>query len=135
MKQTREEKALSKLCISICNDHYELTKSYPETTVSYMFHLYSTGNYAGMYKPYMFIVELKLCKFLGLISDEEYNNIVAMIESPDKENLYMVSQIVKFYMKDRHKKFGAIMSSQGYEKARKEYSDTVIDFKDFVKYR
>jgi hypothetical protein len=126
----REDKQLSKLCVAICSDHYELLKNVDH--MSYTFNLYASGPYHGQYRKFMFYAELKLNKILGLITAEEVENVFNMMISEDKDNFYIVMQIVKHYMKERHVKFGALMDYKGYDYARQNYSQEVLNPADFL---
>lgn len=127
----REDKELSKLCVAICSDHYELLKNV-DTNMSYTFNLYSSGPYHGQYRKFMFYAELKLNKLLGLITADEVENVFNMMISEDTDNFYIVVQIVKHYMKERHAKFGALMDYKGYDYARQNYSQEVLNPADFL---
>ena len=127
----KEDKELSKLCVAICSDHYELLKN-ADPNMSYTFNLYASGPYHGQYRKFMFYAELKLNKILGLITAEEVENVFNMMISEDKDNFYIVMQIVKHYMKERHVKFGALMDYKGYDYARQNYSQEVLNPADFL---
>jgi len=127
----REDKELSKLCVAICSDHYELLKN-ADPNMSYTFNLYSSGPYHGQYRKFMFYAELKLNKILGLITADEVENVFNMMISEDTDNFYIVVQIVKHYMKERHVKFGALMDYKGYDYARQNYSQEVLNPADFL---
>lgn len=127
----KEDKELSKLCIAICSDHYELLKNV-DGNMSYTFNLYANGSYAGQYRKFMFYAELRLNKILGLLTAEEVENVYSMMTSEDEDNLYMASQIVKHYMKERHAKFGALMDYKGYDIARQNYSQEILNPTDFL---
>jgi hypothetical protein len=100
--------------------------------MSYTFNLYASGPYHGQYRKFMFYAELKLNKLLGLITAEEVENVFNMMISEDKDNFYIVMQIVKHYMKERHAKFGALMDYKGYDYARQNYSQEVLNPADFL---
>ena len=127
----KEDKELSKLCIAICSDHYELLKNV-DSNMSYTFNLYANGSYAGQSRKFMFYAELRLNKVLGLLTAEEVENVYSMMISEDEDNLYMVTQIVKYYMKERHAKFGALMDYKGYDIARQKYSQEILNPADFL---
>ena len=127
----REDKELSKLCVAICSDHYELLKDV-DPNMSYTFNLYANGPYQGDYRKFMFYGELKLNKLLGLINADEVENTFNMMVSEDKDNFYIVMQIIKHYMKERHSKFGALMDYKGYDYARQNYSQEVLNPTDFL---
>lgn len=44
---------------------------------------------------YTAIFELEITKQLGLLSDEEYKTLEAMINSPDRENMTVAEEIIK----------------------------------------
>ena len=127
----KEQSDLSKLCIQICNDHYELLKNI-DGNMSYTFNLYANGPYVGQYKKFMFYAELRLNKCLGIISDDEVENVFNMMMSTDEENFYMAQQIVKHFHKERRTKFGAIMDYKGYDYARENYLKEVLNPVDFL---
>ena len=127
----KEDKELSKLCIAICSDHYELLKNV-DSNMSYTFNLYANGSYAGQSRKFMFYAELRLNKVLGLLTAEEVENVYSMMTSEDEDNFYMVTQIVKHYMKERHAKFGALMDYKGYDIARQKYSQEILNPADFL---
>jgi hypothetical protein len=52
--------------------------------------------------------------------------------SEDKDNFYIVVQIVKHYMKERHAKFGALMDYKGYDIARQNYLQEILNPTDFL---
>ena len=69
---------------------------------------------------------------LGLINADEVENTFNMMVSEDKDNFYIVMQIIKHYMKERHSKFGALMDYKGYDYARQNYSQEVLNPVDFL---
>jgi hypothetical protein len=127
----KEKNDLSKFCKQICNDHYELLKD-TDGNMSYTFNLYANGSYNGQYKKFMFYAELKLNKVLGLITAEEVENAYNMIMSSDEDNFYIAYQIIKHFLKERHKKFGAIMDYKGYDYARNNYTEEILNPEDFL---
>lgn len=127
----KEDKELSKLCIAICSDHYELLKNV-DGNMSYTFNLYANGPYQGSYRKFMFYAELRLNKMLGLLTAEEVENAYNMMISEDQDNFYIVTQIVKHYMKERHAKFGALMDYKGYDIARQNYLQEILNPADFL---
>jgi hypothetical protein len=127
----KEDKELSKLCIAICSDHYELLKNV-DSNMSYTFNLYANGPYQGDYRKFMFYAELRLNKMLGLLTADEVENVYNMMTSEDKDNFYIVVQIVKHYMKERHTKFGALMDYKGYDIARQNYLQEILNPADFL---
>lgn len=127
----KDTKELSKVCISICSDHYELLKNV-DRNMSYTFNLYANGPYTGQYKKFMFYAELKLNKVLGLITAEEVENVYKMMISEDDENFYIAFQIIKHFLKERHTKFGALMDYKGYDYARQNYTAEILNPADFL---
>lgn len=127
----KEDKELSKLCKQLCNDHYELSKE-ANGNISYTFNLYANGAYAGQYRKFMFYAEMRLNYALGLVTEDEVENVFNMMMSQDKENFYIVVQIIKHFLKERHNKFGAIMSYAGYDFARKNYTEKILNPAEFI---
>lgn len=118
--------------VAVSDEHYRLTKNI-DSNISYLWYLYSVGTKAGQYKPFIFYAEVNLNFCMGLINEDERNNINNMIESPDKENLYLAYLAILNIRKERHKKFGSMIEFPAYSQVKNDYLYKVLSHDLFKK--
>jgi len=121
-----------KIILEICNDHYDLS-SKSDSSVNYLWYLYSQGAKSGTFKPFIFFAEVNLNETLGLINNEEKERIWKLLESTDEDNFYIAFLAIKHIRNQRMKKFGANTNAPAYDKIKKDYSSTVISHELWTK--
>ena len=118
--------------VAVSDEHYRLTKDI-DSNISYLWYLYSTGVKAGQYRPFIFYAEVNLNFCMGLINEDERNNINNMIVSPDKENLYLAYLAILNIRKESHKKFGSMIEFPAYSQVKNDYLYKVLSHDLFKK--
>jgi hypothetical protein len=90
--------------------------------------MYVKGIMKGTYKPFVFLAELKLLEYLGYMDETSVENAIRLIESPDKENLFVASQVIKFFRNERIKEMGEFnLEKSRYIQARMEYESKIMN--------
>ena len=93
-----------------------------------LWYMYVKGTKAGTYKPFVFLAELRLLEYLGYMDPGSVKNAVRLLESPDKENWFVASQVIQFFRKERIKELGEFDPTHGkYMMARKEYESKILN--------
>jgi isoprenylcysteine carboxyl methyltransferase (ICMT) family protein YpbQ len=88
--------------------------------------MYTKGTKKNSYKPFVFLAELHLLKYLGFMDENNINNCIKLMESSDKENLFVASQVIQFYRKERIKKLGEFTHTK--IKTIRNYSEVLHDY-------
>ncbi len=119
------ERRIKNLGKKILNEHFKITSN-PEaknSNIMWMMHFYNANtSKAGMIKPWMFLVEAHLLMYLGYMDKYAVENLVNLIKSPDKDNLFVASQVVKFYRNLRIKELGE------FDKKKSKYREVIRDY-------
>ncbi len=122
---------IQKLCNAICNDHYHLSKE--DKNIHYLWYMYTEGHRQNDYSPFIYYVELNLCEYLNIITADENNNMKVMMESSDADNMYLVTQALIHFVKQRHDKYGVVSTSGKYQDVIDNYITKVFNKKLFIK--
>jgi hypothetical protein len=125
-------KAMQSFLVAISDEHYRLTKDV-DSNISYLWYLHSVGVKAGEYRPFIFYAEVNLNLYMGLINEDEKDNIIHMIESPDRENLYLAYLALENIRKERHKKFGSMIEFPAYSQVKNDYLYKILSHDLFKK--
>lgn len=126
-----EQKEVIKLSQQIANEHYGITKDLDLSNLSYLWFMYAEGSKKGTYKPFVFLAEVNLLVRLSYLTNDEKRNIIGLMTSSDKDNLYMAAISISQLRKQRIKDLGK------YTKSNVHYSDViyekeVLDPEDFL---
>tara|TARA_R110002020_G_scaffold431389_1_gene641384 strand:+ start:769 stop:1083 length:315 start_codon:yes stop_codon:yes gene_type:complete len=90
--------------------------------------MYVKGTKKGTYKPFIFLAELRLLEYLGYIDDISAANTIKLLESPDKENWFVASQVINFYRKQRIKDLGEFnLEKSRYIQTRMDYESKILN--------
>ena len=93
-----------------------------------LWYMYVEGSKKDTYKPFVFLAELRLLQYLGYMDKSSIENAVKLLESPDKENLFVASQVIQFFRKERIKDLGEFDSNHSkYIMARKDYESKILN--------
>lgn len=121
------------LSAQIAKEHYELTESV-DKNLNYLWYMYHKGSKVGTFRPFVYMAELQLLKRMGYINDTEIKNMIAMLESSDKENLHMVTLSIKSFRDLRIKEHGEYSKvNQDYWKIAKDYPHEILNHEVFMK--
>lgn len=122
------ERSIRNLSKKICLEHYNITNSPECKNLHLLWYMYVEGTKAGTYKPFVFLAELKLLEYLGYMDPDSVKNAVRLLESPDKENWFVASQVIKFFRKERIKEHGEFDPTHSkYIMVRKEYESKILN--------
>ena len=122
------ERSIKNLSKKICLEHFKITDSPECKNLHLLWYMYVEGTKAGTYKPFVFLAELKLLEYLGYMDPDSVKNAVKLLESPDKENWYIASQVIKFFRKERIKEHGEFDPNHSkYIMARKDYESKILN--------
>ena len=119
------ERRIKNLVKKILDEHYKITNN-PEcknSNIMWMMHLNDANtSRAGTIQPWMFLAEAHLLMYLGYMDKFSIENLVNLIKSPDKDNLFVASQVVKFYRNLRIKELGE------FDKKKSKYREVIRDY-------
>jgi hypothetical protein len=126
-----EDNKLRKLVNDIAEEHYKITSELGLSNLSYLWFMYANGSKKGDFKPFMFLAEVNLLVRLRYLDNEEKRNIIGLMTSSDKDNIYIAGLSILELRKQRIKDLGK------YTKDNMHYSDVVymkevIDPNDFL---
>lgn len=126
-----EDNKLRKLVNDIAEEHYKITSELGLSNLSYLWFMYANGSKKGDFKPFMFLAEVNLLVRLRYLDNEEKRNIIGLMTSSDKDNIYIAGLSILELRKERIKDLGK------YTKDNIHYSDVVymkevIDPNDFL---
>lgn len=105
-----------KLVGLISAEHYKITED-TEGSLNYLWFMYHEGVNKGEFRPFIFMSELMLLKKYNYIEKEELQNIMAMINSSDLDNLDIATLCIHTLRNKRIKEKGE------YSKDNKIYLD------------
>ena len=92
-----------------------------------LWYMYVSGTRKGTYRPFVFLAELKLLEYLGYMDESSVKNAIKLLGSPDKENLFVASQVIKFFRNERIKEMGEFnLEKSRYIQARMEYESKIM---------
>tara|TARA_R110000851_G_scaffold75338_4_gene166136 strand:+ start:1276 stop:1689 length:414 start_codon:yes stop_codon:yes gene_type:complete len=122
------EKEIINLSKKICNEHYKITDSDDCRNLNYLWYMYVDGLGKNTFKPFVFLAELKLLEYLKYIEKNNLENAINMLNSSDKENMYVVSQVISFYRKKRIKDLGeCVDGNANYDQVKKDYEFKILN--------
>ena len=84
-----EDNKLRKLVENIAEEHYKITSELGLSNLSYLWFMYANGSKKGDFKPFMFLAEVNLLVRLRYLDNEEKRNIIGLMTSSDKDNIYI----------------------------------------------
>lgn len=124
------QKKLFGLCKKITEEHFEMTLV-TDRNINYLWHMYNKGVHKGIYKPFIFALELSLNQALGIVTKEETDSLFAMLDSHDSDNVFMALLAIENFRKQRIKthgqyKKGKIDVSSEFSEIVSKYSTTVV---------
>ena len=93
------ERRIRNLSKKICLEHFEITNAPECKNLHMLWYMYVKGTKKGTYKPFVFLAELRLLQYLGYMDPDSVKNAVRLLESPDKENWFVASQVINFLEK------------------------------------
>lgn len=121
------DKSINNLAQKICNEHFKITNSEHCKNLNYLWYLQLEGSNKGTFKPFIFLAELRLLNYLKYIDDSSLDNAANMLTSLDKENTFVVSQVIKFYRKERIKDFGECTNENlNYNQVKEDYESKIL---------
>jgi len=98
-------KLLHKLIKSITAEHFNITL-HCDRNMNYLWYMYHKGQKKDTYRPFILAFELNLLVSLGLITDDEKENLAKMIVSEDTDNFYIGLLSIQNLRKQRIKVHG-----------------------------
>jgi len=122
------ERRIRNLSNKICIEHFEITDCPECNNLHMLWYMYVKGTKKGTYKPFVFLAELRLLQYLGYMDESSVDNCVRLLESPDKENLFVASQVIKFFRKQRIKELGEFnLKKSRYIQTRMDYESKILN--------
>jgi|TARA_R110000751_G_scaffold510_4_gene1835 hypothetical protein len=122
------EQRIKNLSKKICLEHFKITDAPECKNLHMLWYMYVEGSKKDTYKPFVFLAELRLLQYLGYMDKSSIENAVKLLESPDKENLFVASQVIQFFRKERIKDLGEFDSNHSkYIMARKDYESKILN--------
>jgi len=121
------ERKIRNLSNKICIEHFDLTDCNECRNLHMLWYMYVKGTKKGTYKPFVFLAELKLLEYLDYMDNISVENTIKLLESPDKENLFVASQVINFYRKQRIKDMGEFnLEKSRYIQSRMDYESKIM---------
>lgn len=97
---------MKKLSKKIISEHFNMTLV-SDRNINYLWYTYNNGLNKGNYnKPFILSCELMLLNALGIITEEEKDNLFKMLYSDDQDNHYIALLAMQKYRKERIKVHG-----------------------------
>ena len=122
------ERRIRNLSNKICIEHFEITDCPECNNLHMLWYMYVKGTKAGTYKPFVFLAELRLLEYLDYMDPDSVKNAVRLLESPDKENWFVASQVIKFFRKQRIKELGEFnLKKSRYIQTRMDYESKILN--------
>ena len=122
------ERRIKNLSKKICIEHFEMTDGPECQNLHMLWYMYVKGTKRGTYKPFVFLAELRLLQYLNYMDESSVENTVKLLESPDEENWFVASQVIKFFRKQRIKELGEFdMKKEKYRKVRDNYESKILN--------
>jgi hypothetical protein len=94
-----------KLVGLISAEHFKITEN-TEGSLNYLWYMYHQGVNKGEFRPFIYMSELMLLKKYDYIKKEELQNIMAMINSSDLDNLDIATLCIHTLRNKRIKEKG-----------------------------
>ena len=121
------DKSINNLAKKICKEHFMITDSPHCKNLNYLWYLQLEGSNKGTFRPFIFLAELRLLHYLKYIDDNSLENAANMLASSDKDNTFVVSQVIKFYRKQRIKNIGECTNTNSnYDQIKKDYEFKIL---------
>ena len=127
-------KQILNLIESICDEHYAMAKNI-DVSIAYLWNIRRTHDNKGKYKVFIFLAELNLLTVMKIISEEEKNSFIKLLESEDMDNRYIAATGINYFRSARIKKYGEFkfLEDPNYDFI-KDYTHNIINFKMFNDY-
>lgn len=126
-----EDKKLKKLVDDIAQEHYKITSELGLSNLSYLWFMYANGSKKGEFRPFIFLAEVNLLVRLNYLDSEEKRNIIGLMTSSDKDNIYIAGLSILELRKQRISDLGKYTrDNKHYELVN--YDKEVIDPQDFL---
>jgi len=132
---------LSDFVTAIANEHFEMTKRIDKSdniisNINYLWQTYSRGANSGIFRPFIFLAEMKLLKELGYIDENEIQNMCTMMKSEDKDNFHILCLVLYELRNQRIKTHGLYTGAvnKSYVNLINNYCTLVINRESFNKF-
>jgi hypothetical protein len=98
--------------------------------------MYDQGMSAGTYRPFIFMAEMQLLKNMGYLTEKEIKNLIGMLSSEDKDNLYILALSLDSFRKQRIKDHGEYNGelNKSYEHIALNYTKMILSQEVFKKH-
>lgn len=125
-------KEMEALSAQIAEEHYNITNGVDQN-LHYLWYMYHKGSKAGMFRPFVYMAELQLLKYMGYINDTEIKNMIRMLESEDQDNLHMVTLSIKNFRELRLQEHGEYSkTNKAYWNVAKNYAFEILNHEIFM---
>ena len=125
-------KEMEGLSAQIAEEHYNITDGVDQN-LHYLWYMYHKGSKAGMFRPFVYMAELQLLKYMGYINDTEIKNMIRMLESEDQDNLHMVTLSIKNFRELRIQEHGEYSkTNKAYWNVAKNYAYEILNHEIFM---
>ena len=125
-------KEMEALSAQIAEEHYNITDGVDQN-LHYLWYMYHKGSKAGMFRPFVYMAELQLLKYMSYINDSEIKNMIKMLESEDQDNLHMVTLSIKNFRELRIQEHGEYSKvNKDYASLAKSYAYEVLNHEIFM---
>ena len=94
-----------KLTKKIAEEHFNMSLGV-DKNLNYLWYMYTQGINKGIFKSFIFLTEMALLVSLGVITEEERNNLNAMFASEDEDNYYLALLSLEAFRNKRIKIHG-----------------------------
>ena len=129
METTQE---IRKLSGAISEEHYNLTNGI-DNNLNYLWYMYYKGTKKEDFRPFIYMAELMLLKKLNYITESEIQNVVNMMKSEDKDNLYLATLTIKNLRDLRIKEYGIYSNeNEKYNEIKQAYSFEILNHTVFM---
>jgi len=129
METTKE---IRKLSGAISEEHYNLTNGI-DNNLNYLWYMYYKGTKKEDFRPFIYMAELMLLKKLNYITESEIQNVVNMMKSEDKDNLYLATLTIKNLRDLRIKEYGIYFNeNEKYNEIKQVYSFEILNHTVFM---
>lgn len=120
-----KDKKLKTLINDICQEHWDVSKS-EDNNMGYLWYMYAAGHKKGDFKPFIFLSELNLLVKTNYVTEEEKQNMLAMLLSEDDDNAHITGYSILTLRKKRINDMGLwTLDNKKYKKLN--YTSDIIN--------
>jgi hypothetical protein len=125
---TKTRNLYRNLCSKIANEHFKITLG-TDRNFNYLWFMYTKGVHAGETADFIILSEINLLNKLGLLNEEEIENLRKMLISNDNDNIHMALLSVKSLRTQRIKQHGEFTEI---DKVSPELAEAALTYAQYI---